>query len=66
MVENSVAQFLERHKDAHTTFDCAEFGSERSALLAELYFKDAVESDDIAYDDERSRVGLSADLTVSR
>ncbi|MGE4398765.1 MAG: radical SAM/SPASM domain-containing protein [Campylobacterales bacterium] len=63
-VPNEVGEFLQKYSISGELFSLSEFGAERKEMLAQLFFKDAIESDDIKYDDLRSMSGLSSDLTV--
>lgn len=61
-VETDVAEFLIKHQESGEPFTAADFGLERRDLLANLYFKDALEATDKRYDDERNMKGLSINL----
>ncbi len=61
-VSNDVAEFLIKYKASHQKFTLTDFGVERKEILAKLYFKDAIVSDDIRYDDRRDKMGLSIDV----
>lgn len=61
IVSNEVAEFLIRQRASNAEFNINDFGSERKELFATLFFKDAIESNQIKYSDFKNKVGLSAD-----
>ena len=62
-IESDVAEFLIAHRDSGETFTLADFGQDRSDLLANLLYKDAVEAPDLTIDDPvRHKLGLSINL----
>ena len=61
-VDDDVATFLIEHRDSDRPFTIREFGPERKELLAQLYFKDAIESADYSYADTRDKAGLSFNI----
>lgn len=61
VVPEEIAVFLMRHRESGAKFTLADLGKEHIETLARLYFKDAIESDDIRYSDLRTKMGLSVD-----
>jgi len=62
-VENHIAEFLIRYRDSEEAFDLNDFGKENRELLAQLFFKDVLESE-IKYEDVREFSGLGADVAA--
>lgn len=58
-VEDEVAAFLMLKQRDGTSFTLEEFGIGDEDLLANLYFKDAIESDDYEYANNRALQGVS-------
>jgi len=61
-IESGVAEFLIRRQATGESFDIDKFGSDRVDLLANLYFKDAVETSDMEFRDMRNMAGLSINI----
>jgi len=60
-VTNDAAEFLMRHRDSGREFDISDFGRDKRETLARLFFKDAIASSQVTYNDLRSKVGFSVD-----
>jgi radical SAM protein with 4Fe4S-binding SPASM domain len=61
-IETEIAEFLMEHQKLEKPFTFAEFGENRRDLLANLLYKDAVESPDSEIGDVRKLMGLSINL----
>ena len=61
-VDTKVGEFLVKHRSTREEFDLNDFGKANRETLAKLYFKDAIESKYIQYDDQRKKAGLSIDI----
>ena len=61
-----VAEFLMQRQQSGARFTLDELGLQHRELLAKLYFKDAVECEDIVHDDLRKMAGMSADIMSRR
>jgi radical SAM protein with 4Fe4S-binding SPASM domain len=61
-VETEIAEFLMEHQKSKKSFTIADFGENRRNLLANLLYKDAVESPDTEIGDVRKLMGLSINL----
>ena len=61
-VDTQVGEFLVNKRSTGEEFDLNDFGNENKETLAKLYFKDAIESKYIQYDDQRKKAGLSIDI----
>jgi radical SAM protein with 4Fe4S-binding SPASM domain len=59
-----IARFLIRYQSSGLRFTLDEFGLKNRTLLAKLFFKDIVESEEVVYHDLRSKAGLSADIML--
>ena len=60
-VDTRTGQFLEDKQSKNTLFTLDDFGKEKKEVLAQLFFKDAVESKEIEVTDNRKRIGNSVD-----
>jgi len=61
-LDNETAEFLINYQNSRKLFTLMEFGSDKLKLLAQLYFKDAVESGDLDFKKIQKDQGVSADL----
>lgn len=61
VVSNEVAEFLIKYKTSGEEFDISNFGKDKKELLAQLFFKDVIESKHKRYKDTRSKSGFSID-----
>ena len=59
---NEVAEFLIKYRGSGRDFSISDFGLDKRDVLAKLFFKDVVESNQFNYDDQRSKLGLSVDI----
>ncbi len=60
-IVDEVAVFLRKYQDSGSGFGIGEFGEDKVELLAQLFFKDVVESSEVSYGDLRSKDGFSID-----
>lgn len=60
-VTDDIAQFLIKYRDSGKEFSINEFGWDKKQTLARLFFKDAIISNQVRYDDLRSKKGCSLD-----
>jgi len=60
--KNDVAELLITHQKSGAPFDLNEFGVENRNMLADLYFKDALECEAVTATREKSLLGLSANI----
>ena len=58
-VDNDMAEFLMRYQELSEPFNINDLGKGKEEFLANLYFKDAIESEDININTERDKLGLS-------
>lgn len=58
-VPTDIAEFLIEKQSQAFSFDVEDFGSDKTDLLAHLFFKDAIESDSGNYDGLKVKTGLS-------
>lgn len=63
-VDNQTAKFLMDYQVSQGQFTIKEFGGYNHELLAQLYFKDAVESNEMVFEKIQKDQGVSVDLTA--
>jgi len=61
IVPTKIAEFLMQYQKTGKEFTLFDFGNQEEELLAKLFFKDAIESKDIKYNDFRNMAGLGID-----
>lgn len=61
-IPTEIAEFLIEHQSLKMPFTIKEFGVENKELLAKLFFKDAVESEEVKYNDLKSLSGLGINV----
>jgi radical SAM protein with 4Fe4S-binding SPASM domain len=64
-IDTATAEFLMSWQKRGTPFTVDDLGIIRRHLLAELYFKDAVESRELIFNDRRDKAGLSTNLATT-
>ena len=58
-LENETALFLLEHSKSGESFDLEKLGNGKEELMANLYFKDVIESNDINVVTQKDKLGLS-------
>ena len=58
---NDVAEFLMEYRDSGKEFNLNDFGWDKKETSAKLFFKDAIVSNQLTYNDLRSKAGFSID-----
>ena len=61
-VDTELANFLKRYQKSKELFTIEDFGEENIEWLANLFFKDVIYSKDYNPKDERSFMGVSANI----
>ena len=61
-IDSEIAEFLISYQKSGISFGIEEFGMNRIKLLANLFFKDAVETTNFEFEDLRNMAGLSINL----
>ena len=61
-VDNELAAFLDKYMKSQESFTIDQFGEENTEWLANLYFKDVFIAESYKCDDNRSFMGVSANI----
>ena len=60
-ITEKIALFLMKYRDSGKEFDISNFGRDKKESLARLFFKDVIISNQVTYNDLRSKAGFSVD-----
>ena len=61
-VDRELGLFLEKFSKSQQSFNIDKFGEENIELLANLFFKDVIESENMIINDDRKMMGVSANI----